>query len=135
LFISSLVQTQQQAFLGAFAVLLPFTLLSGFADAGGKHALVAAVRRGPAWQSDRSLADRASRPSLSAAVTRSACETARHDAPGYAALRRKKQHEPVTVNSAIRAACRAAAPGKQMRRLSETGLGQSRQHVRQRIDP
>jgi ABC-2 type transport system permease protein len=31
LFISSLVQTQQQAFLGAFAVLLPFALLSGFA--------------------------------------------------------------------------------------------------------
>jgi drug efflux transport system permease protein len=31
LFISSLVRTQQQAFLGAFAVLLPFALLSGFA--------------------------------------------------------------------------------------------------------
>lgn len=31
LFISSLVQTQQQAFLGAFALLLPFALLSGFA--------------------------------------------------------------------------------------------------------
>ena len=31
LFISSLVHTQQQAFLGAFAVLLPFALLSGFA--------------------------------------------------------------------------------------------------------
>jgi ABC-2 type transport system permease protein len=31
LFISSLAQTQQQAFLGAFAVLLPFALLSGFA--------------------------------------------------------------------------------------------------------
>jgi ABC-2 type transport system permease protein len=31
LFISSLVYTQQQAFLGAFAVLLPFALLSGFA--------------------------------------------------------------------------------------------------------
>lgn len=31
LFVSSLVQTQQQAFLGAFAVLLPFALLSGFA--------------------------------------------------------------------------------------------------------
>lgn len=31
LFISSLVQTQQQAYLGAFAVLLPFVLLSGFA--------------------------------------------------------------------------------------------------------
>lgn len=31
LFISSLVSTQQQAFLGAFAVLLPFALLSGFA--------------------------------------------------------------------------------------------------------
>jgi ABC-2 type transport system permease protein len=31
LFISSLVYTQQQAFLGAFAVLLPFSLLSGFA--------------------------------------------------------------------------------------------------------
>jgi len=31
LFISSIAQTQQQAFLGAFAVLLPFALLSGFA--------------------------------------------------------------------------------------------------------
>ena len=31
LFISSLVYTQQQAFLGAFAVLVPFALLSGFA--------------------------------------------------------------------------------------------------------
>ena len=31
LFISSMVHTQQQAFLGAFAVLLPFALLSGFA--------------------------------------------------------------------------------------------------------
>ena len=31
LFISSIAQTQQQAFLGAFAVLLPFSLLSGFA--------------------------------------------------------------------------------------------------------
>jgi len=31
LFISSMVHTQQQAFLGAFAVLLPFSLLSGFA--------------------------------------------------------------------------------------------------------
>jgi ABC-2 type transport system permease protein len=31
LFVSSLVHTQQQAFLGAFAVLLPFALLSGFA--------------------------------------------------------------------------------------------------------
>jgi len=31
LFISSLAHTQQQAFLGAFAVLLPFALLSGFA--------------------------------------------------------------------------------------------------------
>ena len=31
LFISSMVYTQQQAFLGAFAVLLPFALLSGFA--------------------------------------------------------------------------------------------------------
>jgi len=31
LFISSLVHTQQQAFLGAFAVVLPFALLSGFA--------------------------------------------------------------------------------------------------------
>jgi ABC-2 type transport system permease protein len=31
LFISSMVYTQQQAFLGAFAVLLPFSLLSGFA--------------------------------------------------------------------------------------------------------
>lgn len=31
LFISSLAQTQQQAFLGAFAVLLPFAFLSGFA--------------------------------------------------------------------------------------------------------
>lgn len=31
LFISSLAQTQQQAFLGSFAVLLPFALLSGFA--------------------------------------------------------------------------------------------------------
>ena len=31
LFVSSLVRTQQQAFLGAFAVLLPFALLSGFA--------------------------------------------------------------------------------------------------------
>ena len=31
LFISSLAQTQQQAFLGAFALLLPFALLSGFA--------------------------------------------------------------------------------------------------------
>jgi len=31
LFISSLVYTQQQAFLGAFTVLLPFALLSGFA--------------------------------------------------------------------------------------------------------
>ena len=31
LFISSMVRTQQQAFLGAFAVLLPFALLSGFA--------------------------------------------------------------------------------------------------------
>jgi ABC-2 type transport system permease protein len=31
LFISSIAHTQQQAFLGAFAVLLPFALLSGFA--------------------------------------------------------------------------------------------------------
>jgi ABC-2 type transport system permease protein len=31
LFISSMVYTQQQAFLGAFAVLVPFALLSGFA--------------------------------------------------------------------------------------------------------
>lgn len=31
LFISSIAQTQQQAFLGSFAVLLPFALLSGFA--------------------------------------------------------------------------------------------------------
>lgn len=31
LFISSLAQTQQQAFLGAFATLVPFALLSGFA--------------------------------------------------------------------------------------------------------
>src|SRR5258708_4628708 len=31
LFVSSLVHTQQQAFLGAFAVLVPFALLSGFA--------------------------------------------------------------------------------------------------------
>lgn len=31
LFISSIAQTQQQAFLGAFAVLVPFAMLSGFA--------------------------------------------------------------------------------------------------------
>jgi ABC-2 type transport system permease protein len=31
LFISSIVRTQQQAFLGAFAVLVPFAMLSGFA--------------------------------------------------------------------------------------------------------
>ena len=40
LFISSLVHTQQQAFLGAFAVLLPFALLSGFATP---------VENMPAW--------------------------------------------------------------------------------------
>ncbi|HYM29309.1 MAG TPA: ABC transporter permease, partial [Steroidobacteraceae bacterium] len=40
LFVSSLVRTQQQAFLGAFAVLLPFALLSGFATP---------VENMPAW--------------------------------------------------------------------------------------
>ncbi len=40
LFISSLVYTQQQAFLGAFALLLPFALLSGFATP---------VENMPAW--------------------------------------------------------------------------------------